>query len=76
MLRTEDAISPIGATQVLVSLVLFLLVYAIIFLAGIVYINRLLEKGPLGAPKRTPGDGLPNRPLSAAHDGRNVLTGE
>ncbi|MCB1565998.1 MAG: cytochrome ubiquinol oxidase subunit I [Rhodanobacteraceae bacterium] len=46
ILRTVDAASPVAAGAVLSSLLLFIAVYAIVFAAGIYYINRLLEKGP------------------------------
>jgi cytochrome d ubiquinol oxidase subunit I len=64
ILRTADAASPVGAGQVATTLVLFIVVYAIIFAAGIVYINRLINKGP--TPERPPPEGLPSRPLTAA----------
>ncbi|WP_181699244.1 cytochrome ubiquinol oxidase subunit I [Chthonobacter albigriseus] len=69
-LRTADAMSPIGATQILVSLVLFVLVYAAIFVSGGYYINRLLEKGPV--PRGPDHDPRPLRPMSAAHDAGRV----
>lgn len=46
ILRTADAVSPVGAGQVATSLVAFMVVYAVIFSAGIVYILRLLAAGP------------------------------
>lgn len=64
ILRTVDAASPVGAGQVGTTLVLFVVVYLAIFAAGIVYINRLIDKGP--TPEREPPQGLPSRPLSAA----------
>ncbi len=72
VLRTADASSPLAWSTVLVSLVLFLLVYGIVFSAGIYYMNRLIEKGP------TPGDsdGTPSRPLTAAERaGREAFRG-
>lgn len=74
LLKTADAMSPVGATTVLISLILFLLVYAVIFSAGLVYINRLLEKGPQPAA-HAKGDGLPNRPLSAARTEGQMIPG-
>lgn len=72
ILRTADAMSPVGATQVLISLILFLLVYAIIFVSGGYYINRLLEKGP--RPKEPDLSDGPMRPIAAAHKtGREAL---
>jgi len=63
ILRTADAASPIAASSVGVTLVLFVLVYFAVFGTGIVYINRLIRKGP--SPDKAPPEGVPNRPLSA-----------
>jgi cytochrome d ubiquinol oxidase subunit I len=65
ILRTADAVSPVQFWAVLVSLILFVIVYAIVFSMGIYYINRLIEYGPKGAAAASP-DGLPSRPLTAA----------
>ena len=65
ILRTADAASPVAASAVLTTLVLFLLVYSCVFAMGIYYINRLIEHGPKGAAVETP-EALPSRPLSAA----------
>jgi cytochrome d ubiquinol oxidase subunit I len=64
ILRTRDAASPVGAEQVAATLVLFFIVYAIVFAAGIVYINRLINKGP--TPEAPHPEGVPNRPITAA----------
>jgi cytochrome bd ubiquinol oxidase subunit I len=64
ILRTLDAASPVSAGQVATTLVLFIVVYLSIFAAGIVYINRLINKGP--TPEKPPPEGVPNRPLTAA----------
>ncbi|WP_181705878.1 cytochrome ubiquinol oxidase subunit I [Chthonobacter rhizosphaerae] len=73
LMRTEDALSPVGGVAVLVSLVLFVLVYAVIFVSGGYYINRLLEKGPV---RHIPKEDLrPTRPMAAAKDaGRIALS--
>lgn len=65
ILRTADAISPVSATAVLISLILFVVIYTSVFSMGIYYINRLIEKGPKGAAMET-SDGVASRPLSAA----------
>jgi len=60
---------------VLTTLILFVLVYGIVFSAGIYYINRLLKKGPITTPPHVDGEdeGL-KRPLSAAHEaGRSAI---
>ncbi len=64
ILRTADAASPVPAGAVGATLVLFLIVYGIVFAAGIVYMNRLINKGP--TPERPPPEGVPSRPLTAA----------
>jgi cytochrome d ubiquinol oxidase subunit I len=63
IIRTIDAVSPVPAIQVLVTLILFVVVYAIVFAAGITYINRLIRQGPAVEP---PPEGVPNRPLTGA----------
>ncbi len=65
ILRTADAVSNVSFWPVLTSLVLFVLVYTSVFSMGILYINKLIEKGPTGAAI-APDDGMPSRPLSAA----------
>lgn len=65
ILRTADAASPVGASSVLLTLVLFVLVYGVVFSMGIYYINRLIEYGPKGTAAEPP-EGLPSRPLAAA----------
>jgi cytochrome d ubiquinol oxidase subunit I len=66
ILRTEEAMSPIAAPTVGISLVLFLLVYTVVFSIGIYYIRKLVLGGPkpaVLAPKPGP-ESLPNRPLA------------
>jgi cytochrome d ubiquinol oxidase subunit I len=47
LLRTADAHSPnVVAGEVMTSLVLFVVVYALIFLSGAFYIYRILRAGP------------------------------
>jgi cytochrome d ubiquinol oxidase subunit I len=63
ILRTADAASPVAASAVGLTLVLFILVYFAVFGTGILYINRLIRKGPtLEAPSP---EGVPSRPLAA-----------
>lgn len=73
ILRTADAISPVSGAQVAATLALFVVVYSVVFSAGIYYINRLIEKGP-EAVAIGPSKGVPRRPISSAADaGRKVL---
>lgn len=71
ILRTADAVSPIPGGSVAVSLALFVIVYGIIFTAGIVYINRKIIAGPEPHKKMetavAPGVG---RPLSASGEAK------
>ncbi|MGL4396563.1 MAG: cytochrome ubiquinol oxidase subunit I [Hyphomicrobium sp.] len=67
ILRTADAVSPVVFAQVLISLILFVLVYSSVFSMGILYINKLITKGPSDATIR-PDEGVPSRPLSAADE--------
>jgi cytochrome d ubiquinol oxidase subunit I len=67
VLRTRDAVSPVGAGQVSVSLLGFLIVYAIVFSGGAIYILRLMARGPgphEAAP--TPEDRAPGSAMAAA----------
>ena len=62
ILRTKDAASAVDPRAVGATLILFVVVYAIVFSAGLIYMNRLIRRGPTG---ETP-EGVPNRPLTAA----------
>lgn len=68
ILRTDQAISPVSAATVAVSLALFVLIYGVLFSIGIYYIHRLIWNGPKGAAVKpvTFPEGLPNRPLATA----------
>jgi cytochrome d ubiquinol oxidase subunit I len=72
ILRTLDAASPVPAAAVATTLALFLVTYCIVFAAGLVYMNRLINRGPAGDD--APFEGVPNRPLTAAA-GADVLGG-
>ncbi|WP_309645638.1 cytochrome ubiquinol oxidase subunit I [Phenylobacterium sp.] len=64
VLRTADAVSPVGAGQVSVSLLGFLVVYAIIFSVGVLYILRLIAEGPVAGAEESPPH-VPRAPGSA-----------
>jgi cytochrome d ubiquinol oxidase subunit I len=74
-LRTADSASPVIAEAVLATLILFMLVYAVVFSGGILYINRMINRGPgVEAPKEE--EGVPSRPLSgAAASAREIFGG-
>jgi cytochrome bd ubiquinol oxidase subunit I len=70
LLRTHDAVSPsLTTADVAASLALYVLVYLIVFGAGIFYMARLARAGPpdeVEIRDARPGE-RPARPLSAAH---------
>jgi len=63
LLRTADSVSPIALPGVATSLVAFIIVYFVVFGAGVIYILRLMAKPPnidepdmeSGAPQRAAG---------------------
>ena len=75
VLRTADAVSPVAAGTVATSLLFFMIVYAIVFSAGALYILRLMAKGPEThepTPEETsepPGSPLATGVASAAEKG-------
>ncbi len=69
LLRTADSVSPsLSGGDVVVSLALYIIVYALIFGAGTFYLFRLVRRGPREtAEERGPRMGdRPARPMSAA----------
>jgi cytochrome d ubiquinol oxidase subunit I len=72
LLRTADAVSPHGALELGVTLLVFIVVYFAVFGAGIGYLMRLVKKGPQLSENKEPPHGgpgqerTPARPLSAA----------
>ncbi|MEX2319295.1 MAG: cytochrome ubiquinol oxidase subunit I, partial [Bauldia sp.] len=75
ILRTADSASPVPAEAVATTLVLFLIVYGVVFAAGILYMNRLINRGP--ADEEGPSvEGVPSRPISAAGGAGKQIFGE
>jgi cytochrome d ubiquinol oxidase subunit I len=66
VLRTGEATSPVLTSSVAVSLALFVGVYCVVFGMGVLYIRRLLQKGPVPVAHGPDDGALPNRPLAAA----------
>ena len=69
LLRTADAVSDIDRTSVIVSLVAFVIAYAVVFGAGGGYILKMIRKGPQpidDGPDHDDGERTPMRPISAA----------
>jgi cytochrome bd ubiquinol oxidase subunit I len=64
LLRTAEAVSPLAASTVATTLVLFVLVYGVVFAMGLYYINRLIARGPQGPAIEPPATGTPARPLA------------
>jgi cytochrome d ubiquinol oxidase subunit I len=73
ILRTADATSPVPAANIATSLAMFVVVYGIVFTAGAYYINRLIEKGPVGAAVESASIEEAGAPASAAGAGRAAL---
>jgi len=68
VLRTADSVSPVPGGSVLTSLILFVLVYGVVFGAGLYYIAKLVRRGPDETPP-VPEEGeadLSHRPLAAS----------
>jgi cytochrome d ubiquinol oxidase subunit I len=65
LLRTEHAVSPVGAGQVSASLLGFMIVYAVIFGVGVLYILRLMAAGPRTEVEELPAGGAPRPPGAA-----------
>ena len=64
VLRTADAVSPVAAGSVAISLLFFMVVYAIVFSAGALYILRLIATGPeTGEPPPKDAKEPPGSPL-------------
>jgi cytochrome bd-type quinol oxidase subunit 1 len=55
LLRTADSVAPIGMPGVAASLAAFVVVYVVVFGAGIIYLVRLLRAPPEPVP--TPAEG-------------------
>jgi cytochrome d ubiquinol oxidase subunit I len=67
VLRTADAVSPVPGGSVLTSIVLFVLVYGIVFGAGVYYMAKLVRRGPDAAPPALEAEeaNLSHRPMAA-----------
>jgi cytochrome d ubiquinol oxidase subunit I len=76
VIRSKDAVSPITTLEVAISLALFVCVYCVVFTAGILLINRLIDKGP----DEIGGEDAPEQPskrtLKAAQGPASALFGD
>jgi len=74
LMRTADAVSNHGAGQLGLTLAMFVVVYFAVFGVGMVYVLRLVKKGPVVSEGREKGAGgpgearTPMRPISAADE--------
>ena len=67
--RTADAVAPLRAGQVSASLIGFLVIYAIVFSAGALYILRLIAQGPdEDGPPASVRPRAPGSPLAAIEE--------
>ncbi|MEJ0058696.1 MAG: cytochrome ubiquinol oxidase subunit I [Terricaulis sp.] len=66
VVRTADAVSPVDGAQVALSLLVFIIVYAIVFSAGALYILRLIAQGADTDETPPQSDEPPGTPLGAA----------
>jgi cytochrome d ubiquinol oxidase subunit I len=69
LMRTADGISPVPGASVGTSLALFILVYGVVFGAGMYYVLKLIRHGPVEVerPARE-GAATVRRPLSVPAD--------
>jgi cytochrome d ubiquinol oxidase subunit I len=65
LLRTRDAASPVPAGSIALSLALFVVVYAVVFGAGLYYIAKVVRQGSAGGGPE-PEPIAPRRPMAAA----------
>ena len=65
VMRTADGVSAHSATQLGITLVLFVVVYLTVFGAGAGYVLRLIAHGPVSEETTAPVAGGPGRPRQA-----------
>ncbi len=67
LIRTAQAASPVAAGSVGATLIAFLLIYLVVYSAGIYYMNLLIRRGPaLQGPSGPNQARVPHRPITAA----------
>jgi len=69
VLRTADAASPVAASSVLASLIVYCVTYLILFGFGSWYLLKVLRAGPDAAPVRVGFGATAARPLAAIDEG-------
>jgi cytochrome d ubiquinol oxidase subunit I len=70
VLRTIDAASPVPASSVAASLIVYFVTYMILFGFGSWYLLKVLRHGPDTAPPRVGFSATPARPLAVVDQGR------
>ncbi len=73
VMRTAEAVSPVGGQPIALSLAAFVITYGVIFGAGVYYISRLIAKGPGNQEEAYGAHGVQKPPLVAP---RGVEKGE
>ena len=76
VLRSVDSVSPVTTTQVAISLALFVCVYSVVFAAGILLMNRLIDKGPDALLAKDPPEQPSKRTLKATQEDASILFGD
>ncbi|WP_306227237.1 cytochrome ubiquinol oxidase subunit I [Bosea beijingensis] len=76
ILRSKDAVSPITTLEVAISLGLFVFVYCVVFTAGVLLINRLIDKGPDEISHEDPPEQPSKRTLKAAQAPAAAIFGD
>jgi cytochrome d ubiquinol oxidase subunit I len=69
VMRTTQAVSPVSAQEVGISLLVFVIVYTLVFGTGIYYVLKLLARGPrrgVAMPSAENIEHTARRPMSAA----------
>ena len=72
VMRTADAVSPVGAQPIALSLAAFVVTYGVVFGAGVYYICRLIAKGPGDLEEPYGAHGVKRPPIvapSTRHEG-------
>lgn len=77
VMRTAESVAPVSAAQVATSLLVFMIVYAIIFTAGAVYMARIALRGFDDTPAEPPATSkrAPGSPLGAVEDPAEIPAG-
>ncbi len=70
VLRTIDSASPVPASSVLTSLIVYFVTYMILFGFGSWYLFKVLRHGPDQAPERIGFGATASRPLAAVDEGK------